>query len=100
MKLHPAIQTLSRKCLLDFLKEDKLQESCNGCMKSHRNFEGKVSESKMDFMELRRSVDSVLACMRFTGSKDLEVAIKEHEEILNQQNSIMQTLRLVCDVYR
>lgn len=92
MKLHPAIQTLSRKCLLDFLKEDKLQESCNGCMKSHRNFEGKVSESKMDFMELRRSVDSVLACMRFTGSKDLEVAIKEHEEILNQQNSIMQTL--------
>ncbi|KAJ0984258.1 hypothetical protein J5N97_002614 [Dioscorea zingiberensis] len=92
LKLHPAIQTESRKCLFDFLKEDKLRESWSGCLKSHRNFEGKVSESKVDFGELRRNVDSVLACMLFTGSKDLEVAIKEHEEILNQQNSTMQTL--------
>ncbi|GFY88789.1 hypothetical protein Acr_06g0007290 [Actinidia rufa] len=48
-KLLPALQTSTRKYLLDFVKEENLRKLAEDCSSSHRQFENKVSEFKQEF---------------------------------------------------
>ena len=94
-RLHPALQTETRKCLLDFVKEEHLRKAAENCANSHRQFEVKVSQFKSSFGELKRRVED-LGLDRVNASlKDLEIAIKDHHKYLAEQKSIMQSLRSV-----
>ncbi|XP_078438702.1 autophagy-like protein [Wolffia australiana] len=90
--LHPALQTESRKCLLDFVKEDHLRKVAESCANSHRQFEVKVSQFKSSFGELKRRVEDLGLDRVHASLKDLEAAIKDHQKYLAEQKSIMQSL--------
>ncbi|MQL92834.1 hypothetical protein Taro_025474 [Colocasia esculenta] len=91
-KLHPALQTESRKCLLDFVKEDDLRKWAENCALSHRQFEVKVSQFRSAFGELKRRVEDLGLGRASAALKDLEVNIKDHQKYLSEQKSIMQSL--------
>lgn len=95
LRLHPAVQSEGRKCLLDLVKVDGLRKCAEECLTSHGQFEEKVSKLKTDFRELKESVEGVLPVMSSAGSKELEVFIKNHQKILSEHKIIMQSLRLV-----
>uniref|UniRef100_A0A1D1Z8U2 Autophagy-related protein 11 n=1 Tax=Anthurium amnicola TaxID=1678845 RepID=A0A1D1Z8U2_9ARAE len=90
-RLHPALQTENRKCLLDFLKDD-LRKLTENCPHSHRQFEVKVLQFKSAFGELKRWVDDLGLGMVSDTLKDFEVKIKDHQKYLTEQKSIMQSL--------
>ncbi|XP_072962242.1 autophagy-related protein 11 [Typha angustifolia] len=92
LKLHPALQSDGRKCLIDLVKEADLRKWADICFNSHRQFEVKVSQLKSNFGELKRKVENLIVAMNSAGSKDLELSIKDHHKILNDQKSIMQSL--------
>ncbi|KAK7265192.1 hypothetical protein RJT34_32808 [Clitoria ternatea] len=92
IKLHPALQTTNRKCLLDLVKEENLRKSVENCTGSHKQFENKLSQFKQSFGEVRRRVEELLSSRAFLPIKDLEQAIKEHQRHINEQKSIMQSL--------
>ncbi|KAK1552929.1 hypothetical protein Q3G72_025884 [Acer saccharum] len=91
VKLHPSLQTSTRKCLLDFVKEENLRKSAENCSSSHRQFENKVSQFKQTFAEVKRKVEDLLTRASFSA-KNFEVTIKEHQRFINEQKSIMQSL--------
>lgn len=93
IKLHPVLQTATRKCLLDFVKEDHLRKVAENCSSSHRQFETKVSQFKQTFGEVNRKVEELFRVSSPIGN--LESTIKEHQRYINEQKSIMQSLRLV-----
>lgn len=95
VKLHPALQTANRKCLLDLVKEENLRKSVDNCTSSHKQFENKVSQFKQTFGEVKRRVEDLLSSRAFLPIKNLEQAIKEHQRFITEQKSIMQSLRLV-----
>ncbi|KAK4257584.1 hypothetical protein QN277_007152 [Acacia crassicarpa] len=92
IKLHPALQTPTRKCLLDFVKEENLRKSVENCKSSHKQFENKVSQFKQAFGEVKRRVEELLSGRAFISVKNLDQAIKEHLRNLTEQKSIMQSL--------
>ncbi|OIW19473.1 hypothetical protein TanjilG_09493 [Lupinus angustifolius] len=92
VKLHPALQTVNRKCLLDLVKEDQLRKSVENCTSSHKQFENKVSQFKQTFGEVKRRVEELLSTRAFLPMKNLEQAIKENHRYINEQKSIMQSL--------
>ncbi|WCJ30155.1 hypothetical protein M5689_011731 [Euphorbia peplus] len=92
IKLHPALQTTTRKCLVDFVKEENLRKAVENCSNSHRQFEKKVSEFKQMFGEMKRKVEELISCRASIPIKNLELAIKEHLRFINEQKSIMQSL--------
>ncbi|KAF4403148.1 hypothetical protein G4B88_027919, partial [Cannabis sativa] len=51
----------TRKCLLDFVKEENLRKSAENCSSSHRQFESKVSQFKQMFNEIHRKMDEVFS---------------------------------------
>ncbi|XP_010526303.1 PREDICTED: autophagy-related protein 11-like [Tarenaya hassleriana] len=91
-KLHPALQTDSRKCLLDFVKEDSLKKAAENCATSHRQFENKIAQFQQMFVEVKRKVEELFACRASFSTKNLELAFKDHERFINEQKSIMQSL--------
>ncbi|KAL6012202.1 hypothetical protein ACLOJK_002680 [Asimina triloba] len=91
-KLHPSLQTGSRKCLLDLVKEENLRKWAENCASSHRQFETKVSQLKVAFAELRRQVEYLFSCKPSAAIRDMEIMIKDHHQYLNEQKSIMQSL--------
>ncbi|KAF8407277.1 hypothetical protein HHK36_006404 [Tetracentron sinense] len=93
-KLHPALQTENRKCLLDFVKEENLRKWAENCSSSHRQFEMKGSQLKQMFNELKRRVEDLFCSKASSAIKDLELMIKDHRRYINEQKSIMQSLRL------
>ena len=95
IELHPALQTANRKCLLDLVKEENLRKSVENCTSSHKQFENKVSQFKQTFGEVKRRAEELLSSRDFLPIKNLEQAIKEHQRYINEQKSIMQSLRLV-----
>lgn len=95
VKLHPALQTANRKCLLDLVKEENLRKSVENSTSSHKQFENKVSQFKQTFGEVKRRVEDLLSSRLFLPTKNLEQAIKEHQRYINEQKSILQSLRLV-----
>ncbi|EHA8587337.1 autophagy-related protein 11 [Cocos nucifera] len=91
-KLHPRLQSEVRKCLLDLVKEDDLRKWADICLNSHRQFEAKVSQLKTNFWELKRGVEDLSSIMDSAACKDLELVIRDHQRILNDQKSTMQSL--------
>ncbi|MED6123290.1 oligomeric, coiled-coil, peripheral membrane protein [Stylosanthes scabra] len=92
VKLHPALQTANRKCLLDLVKEENLRKSVENCTSSHKQFENKVSQFKQTFGDVKCRVEELLSNRDFLSMKTLEQAIKEHLRYINEQKSIMQSL--------
>ncbi|CAN7119712.1 unnamed protein product [Brassica rapa subsp. narinosa] len=92
VKIHPYLQTDSRKCLLDFVKEDKLSQAVESCGSSHRQFENKIAQFQQMFVEVKRKVEELFACRASLSMENLEVTVKEHQHFINEQNSIMQSL--------
>ncbi|KAK9098126.1 hypothetical protein Syun_025171 [Stephania yunnanensis] len=92
IKLHPALKTESRKCLLDFVKEEKLWKSVDECNSFHRQFETKVLELKQMFNELKQRVDDLFSIRTSVAIGDFELMIKEHQGYIGEQKSIMQSL--------
>uniref|UniRef100_A0A1J3IC70 Autophagy-related protein 11 n=1 Tax=Noccaea caerulescens TaxID=107243 RepID=A0A1J3IC70_NOCCA len=91
-KIHPYLQTDSRKCLLDFVKEDNLKKAVDNCASSHRQFENKIAQFQQMFVEVKRKVEELFACRASLSVKNLEVAVKDHERFIDEQKSIMQSL--------
>ncbi|KAG0463096.1 hypothetical protein HPP92_021572 [Vanilla planifolia] len=92
VKLLPLLQTDSRKCLLDLVKENDLRKWADNCFSSHKHFENKVSQFKINFSELKRKVDNVFSGMNSANIKGLELMVKEHQKVFNEQKSLMQSL--------
>ncbi|KAL6861658.1 hypothetical protein ACP4OV_017358 [Aristida adscensionis] len=92
VRLHPALQCEGRQCLLDLIKENDLRKLADGCFSSHKQFEVKVSQLKANFLELKKRIDSLFNLMSSNGCKDLEKLIKEHQGVIGEQKSIMQSL--------
>lgn len=92
LKLLPMLQSDSRKCLLDLVKENDLRKWADNCFNSHKQFENKVSHLKLNFGELNRRLSNVFMGVDSTGLKDLELLIKDHQKVLSDQKSIMQSL--------
>ncbi|KAF8097512.1 hypothetical protein N665_0286s0022 [Sinapis alba] len=92
VKIHPYLQTDSRRCLLDFVKEDNVKKAVENCASSHRQFENKIAQFEQMFVEVKRKVEELFACRASLSMKNLEVTVKEHEHFINEQNSIMQSL--------
>jgi autophagy-related protein 11 len=97
IKLPPGVQTATRKCLLDFVKEENLRKSAENCSGSHRQFENKVSQFKQMFGEVKRKVEDLFASRTLSPTRNLEVEvmIKNHQQCINEQKSILQSLRWV-----
>ncbi|KAJ6923618.1 autophagy-related protein 11-like [Populus alba x Populus x berolinensis] len=94
IKLHPALQSDSRKCLVDFVEEDDLRRAVDNCSHSHRQFEKKVLEFKQKFGDAKRKVEELFACGASSSIRNLDLAIKERQPSINEQKSIMQSLRV------
>ncbi|KAJ4899058.1 hypothetical protein Rs2_13009 [Raphanus sativus] len=92
VKVHPCLQTDSRRCLLDFVKEDNLRKAVENCASSHRQFENKIAQFQQMFVEVKRKVEELFACRASLSLENLEVTVKEHAHFINEQNSIMQSL--------
>lgn len=95
IKLHPALQTPTRKCLLDFVKEENLRKSVENSRSTHKQFENKVSKFKQAFGDVKRRVEELLSGRASFSVKNLDQVIEEHLRNLTEQKSIMQSLRLV-----
>lgn len=91
-KIHPYLQTESRKCLLDFVKEDNLKKAVENCASSHRQFENKIAQFQQMFVEVKRKVEELFACRASLSMKNLEVTVKDHERFIDEEKSIMQSL--------
>ncbi|CAN6828156.1 unnamed protein product [Brassica oleracea] len=91
-KIHHCLQTDSRRCLLDFVKEDNLKKAVENCASSHRQFENKIAQFQQMFVEVKRKVEELFACRASLSMKNLEVAVKDHERFIDEQKSIMQSL--------
>ncbi|KAK8501277.1 hypothetical protein V6N13_026977 [Hibiscus sabdariffa] len=92
IKLHPTLQTATRKCLSDFVKEDNLRKLVESCNSSHRQFENKVLQLNQMFGDVKRKVEELFTSRASLPIKNLELTIKEHQGYLNEQKSIMQSL--------
>lgn len=95
VKLHPYLQTDSRKCVLDFVKEENLKKAVDNCNSSHRQFENKIAQFEHKFVDVKRKVEELFACRASLSMKSLEVTVRDHEKFINEQKSIMQSLRFV-----
>ncbi|KAI3446710.1 hypothetical protein Pfo_003375 [Paulownia fortunei] len=92
IKILPSLQTANRKCLLDFVKEENLQKTWEDCSSSHKQFENKVSEFKLEFGDLKSNTEQLFSGKASFLIKDLELSIKDHQRFINEQKSIMQAL--------
>ncbi|KAL6629069.1 hypothetical protein ACP70R_028834 [Stipagrostis hirtigluma subsp. patula] len=92
VRLHPALQGEGRQCLLDLIKENDLRKLADGCFSSHKQFNVKVSQLKVNFLELKKRVEGLFNVMSSNGCKDLEKLVKEHQGVIGDQKSIMQSL--------
>ncbi|KAM7267997.1 hypothetical protein ACFE04_010163 [Oxalis oulophora] len=92
IKLHPALQTSTRKCLLDLVKEDSLRKVAENCSLSHRQFENKVSQFKQMFADVSHKVEELFASRDFSPFRNLYPVIKDHLQYIDEQKSIMQSL--------
>ncbi|XP_015082576.1 autophagy-related protein 11 [Solanum pennellii] len=91
-KLHAALQTANRKCLLDFVKEENLRKLADDCNSSHRQFENKVSEFKLEFGELEHNAKHLFSTKGSHLIREVELAIRDHQKYVSEQKSIMQAL--------
>lgn len=93
IRVLPALLTANRKCLLDFVKEENLQKAWEDCSGLHKQFQNKVSEFKVEFGELKNNAEYLFSDKASFLIKDLESSIRDRQQIINEQKSIMQALR-------
>ncbi|RID50683.1 hypothetical protein BRARA_H01391 [Brassica rapa] len=86
-KIHPCLLTDSRRCLLDFVKEDNLKKAVENCASSHRQFENKIAQFQQMFVEVKRKVEELFACRASLSVKNLEVTVKDHERFIDEQRA-------------
>ncbi|KAL8152483.1 hypothetical protein V2J09_010243 [Rumex salicifolius] len=91
-KLISALQTSSRRCLLDLVKEDNLRKLAENCSNSHRQFESKVAQFKHVFGRLKQDVEDLFSSKASLPIREMELMIGEHQQYINEQKSIMQSL--------
>ncbi|MCL7049490.1 hypothetical protein MKW94_005096 [Papaver nudicaule] len=93
-KLHSCLQTETRKCLLDFVKEKNLWKRAESCKSSHKQFETEVvPRLKQMFNELKQRVEDLFSAAKsLTATRDLELMIRDSQKHVNEQKSIMQSL--------
>lgn len=91
-KLHPALQTGSRKCLLDFVKEENLRKWVETCGSSHKQLDFKISQFKLMFDDVKRKVEALFLSEASLPVRNMESMIKEHMRQIDEQGSIMQSL--------
>ncbi|XP_057968550.1 autophagy-related protein 11 isoform X2 [Malania oleifera] len=91
-KLHPSLQTATRKCLLDFVKEENLRKWLESCSSSHKQFDSKISQFKQMFSDVKRKVEDLLSSKASLPVRNIELMIKEHMRHIDEQKSIMQSL--------
>ncbi|XP_060171708.1 autophagy-related protein 11 [Lycium barbarum] len=99
-KLHPALQTANRKCLLDFVKEENLRKLAEDCSGSHRQFEHKVSEFKLEFGELEHNAKHLFSTKGSHLIREVELAIRDHQKYVSEQKSIMLALSKDVDMVK
>ncbi|KAM1216908.1 hypothetical protein TB2_012959 [Malus domestica] len=92
VKLHPALETATWKCLSDFVKEETLRKAGEICSSSHRQFENKVSQFKQMFSEVKQKVEELFSNRASLPIRHLELTIKDHQRYIHEQKSIMQSL--------
>ncbi|KAL1563512.1 autophagy-related protein 11-like [Salvia divinorum] len=92
IRVLPVLQTANRKCLLDFVKEENLQKTWEDCSSLHKQFQNKVSEFKLEFGELRNNAEHIFSDKASFLIKDLESSIRDLQQIITEQKSIMQAL--------
>ncbi|XP_047947539.1 autophagy-related protein 11-like [Salvia hispanica] len=92
IRVMPALQAANRKCLLDFVKEESLQKTWEDCSSLHKQFQTKVSEFKLEFGELRNNAEHLFLDKASFLIKDLESSIRDRQQIITEQKSIMQAL--------
>lgn len=96
-ELLPALETSSRRCLLDFVKEESLHKVVEDCSSSHGQFENKILEFKQEFENLKRIAEHLFTKKASFLVRDLEFTIRDHRRLVNEQKSKMQALSLcVC----
>lgn len=95
IKLHPSLQTATLKCLADFVKEENLRKVVENCNNSHRILEKKVSDFKQNFGDVKGKVEELFASRSPVPIRNLEAAIKDNQRFINEQKSIMLSLRSV-----
>lgn len=93
IKLHKNLQKDARKCLLDFLEEEELRRAAENCKSSHKQFETKILQFKQTFEEVKQKVEDLFCGKSSLSARNLERSVKEHQRYINEQRSIMQSLR-------
>lgn len=94
-KLHPSLQSGTRKTLLDCVKESSLRKWAEDCGFSHKQFGGKVAELKLVYVDLQRNVQNLFYSPSAVDVRDLEETIEDHVRFTEEQASIIQSLRFV-----
>ena len=94
-KLHPSLQTGTRKTLLDCVKESSLRKWAEDCAISHKQFGGKVAELKLVYGDLQRNVQDLFYSPSTVDVRDLEETIEDHVRFTEEEASIIQSLRYV-----
>mmetsp|Transcript_16373 Transcript_16373/g.19644 ORF Transcript_16373/g.19644 Transcript_16373/m.19644 type:complete len:850 (-) Transcript_16373:187-2736(-) len=99
--LHPALRTTDRRSLLDCLPEGKLRSWSHGCERSHKHFEGKVSELSSLFNLLQRNVEELLMTGPDVEVAQLEEHLQDAQKYEEEETSILQSLsKDLCTVQR
>eukprot|EP00249_Psilotum_nudum_P024904 c29319_g1_i2 orf=674-3847(+) len=91
-KLHPALQSESRKTLLDCVKEGNARKCAESCTGSHKQFQGKVLQLKSNYTELQRNVEELFYTSPSVDVHEVEKMIVDGTCLIEEEASIMQSL--------
>jgi autophagy-related protein 11 len=91
-KLHPSLQSETRKSLLDCVKQASLRKWAEDCAFSHKQFGAKVTELKIVYVDLQHNVQSLFSLLPVVNLQDLEDTIEDHVRFTEEQASIIQSL--------
>jgi autophagy-related protein 11 len=94
-KLHPSLQSETRKSLLDCVKQASLRKWAEDCAFSHKQFGAKVTELKIVYVDLQHNVQSLFSLPPVVNLQDLEDTVEDHVRFTEEQASIIQSLRSV-----
>ena len=94
-KLHPCLVSDSRVTLADCIDGVSLQKRVDVCANSYKQFTGKVTQLRSVFLDLQRNVQVLFQNVPSVDTQKLERSITEHAFIVEEEKSIMQSLRYI-----
>lgn len=92
-KLHPALRTRTWQALIHFVDEAHIVKLAEECSYSHEQFGGKVGELRTMYSGLQQSVEALFNAQPPINLQELEEALSRHSGLVEEQASIIQTLR-------